>query len=261
MNTTGWLRERENRTSLHQMSVPFVLRGAVKGPKSWSHKSWLKIENQNPLKSCYGHAGSSSLEVLNWIATGGEVIQVSRMYVYLMGQRVDGIRGDEGATIEGGIRSLKKDGGCLEDSLRYTGRYFSDVPNGCITEGRKHLLKNATKMTTVEQMDAYLRSGTGVILMGIDCDDSVMNCGADGVIDRPHGQSYGGHALCLIAIDEDGNYEGPGSWGEQYAAQGWTTWTRQRMQQVCRDPQQEVWGISDFQYGEQREVSYSGVMG
>lgn len=261
MRSTGWRRETEDRALLRSMSVPFKVYGAVKGPKSWSHKSWLRIEDQNPLQSCYGHAGSSCLEVLNYISTGGEVVQISRMYVYVMGQRVDGIRGDQGAQITGGITSLKRDGGCAEDLMPYTGRYFDTVPSAAIQDGKKHLLKNVTKMTDIEQMDAYLRTGTGVILMGITCDDSVYQCRADGVIDKPWGEDHGGHALCLIAIDEDGNYEGPGSWGVKYANKGWTTWTRKRMTGVLRDPNQEVFGVSDFQYGPTREVSYEGVSG
>jgi hypothetical protein len=67
-------------------------------------RQFMKVENQGSVGSCQGHSISSCVEWCYAIATGGEKLQLSRAYGYYETQRLDGITGDRGSTIEGGVK-------------------------------------------------------------------------------------------------------------------------------------------------------------
>lgn len=256
----GWRSDIEDRAGLLAMSVPFRLDKAVRGPRSWSHREWLKIEDQGQQGSCSGHAGTSSLEVLNWIDTGGTVEQLCRQFCYIEGQKPDNIRGDQGATISGVIKALRSVGICREALWPYTGQYRNNPPQKCYDEAKAHLLiGQVTKITSVQMAADYLRSGTGVIYFGCDCVKSIME--SKGRIESMSGASAGGHAMCWVSMDGD-DFDMPQSWGTSYGENGWAKWATKAAQQMIAHPNSEVFGITDLQeYGPQRDVSFVGAYG
>ena len=255
----GWRMDRENRAALARMSTPFRLNRPVTGPRSWSYRGQLKIEDQQQQGSCTGHAGTSSLEVLNWIKTKTWE-QFCRQWLYIQGQKIDGIRGDQGATIEGVVRAMRSVGICREELSPYNGQYYTQFPAECATESKQHLLLGlVTTITSAEMAADYLRSGTGAIYFGCDCVKTIME--SKGRIDSFSGASAGGHAMCWVAMDGD-DFDMPQSWGEQYGEKGWAMWSKKAASTMIAHPNSVVLGITDLQqYGEHRDVSYAGVMG
>lgn len=102
-----WLHEREDREQLRTFCASHQPAAAafksVTIPDNLTH-DWLCVENQGHLGSCQGHAITTSAEVLYYVATGGEVVQLSRLKSYIDTQAEDGLLGsDSGSTIGGGL--------------------------------------------------------------------------------------------------------------------------------------------------------------
>jgi len=69
------------------------------------------------------------------------------MYLYLRGKAQDGIRGDNGMTISGGVKQLRERGCCLESTFPYPGRYVQSIPTGADAEAAKYKLGAAVDVT------------------------------------------------------------------------------------------------------------------
>ncbi|HSG71070.1 MAG TPA: hypothetical protein VLA12_11680, partial [Planctomycetaceae bacterium] len=100
----GWLHDNEDQAWLDSLEdgTPFGRSDYEPMPMAVrlvKPSTWLKIEDQNGFGSCQGHSLSSCAEVAHWLATGGEVIQLSRWFAYVGTQIIDGIWGDQGSTI------------------------------------------------------------------------------------------------------------------------------------------------------------------
>ena len=97
-------------------------------------RDWLRVEDQERIGSCQGHDITTLGEVLHFNATGGEVVQLSRLHAYIGTQQIDqaaGVQGvrvgqDTGSTIAGGLEYAKR-GFVLESNCPYNGQAY---PNG-----------------------------------------------------------------------------------------------------------------------------------
>jgi len=194
------------------------------------------------------------------------VEQLCRQWAYIRGQMVDGIRGDNGATISGVVRAAMDDGICRDALSPYTGRYYTSFPAACAAEAKQHRLRSSAKLRSYDECAAFLRSGTGAIIFGTSCVRSIMD--SRGTIESLSGGSAGGHAMPWVSCTERKDSRGrnyldmPQSWGRSYGDNGWAQWAPSCVDQVCRDPQSEVIGVSDLQqFGEVREVSFVGMRG
>ena len=84
---------------------------------------WYRTENQKQVGSCNGVAWTGVLERCHYAATG-QIVQLSKMWMYLMAQKVGGLLGsDRGSRPSDGAK-VARDIGCPpEDLVGYTGRY------------------------------------------------------------------------------------------------------------------------------------------
>lgn len=260
----GWSYWSENRRGLRETGSVFRLTKTVGKPVTFdSPPAWVQIEDQNPLSSCRGHSGSSNGELCNWIKTKGSVLQFSRMYAYLTAQRKDGIRGDNGATIFGGIEAYKETGFCLEETMPYTGQYDPEIPTEAIEEGKQHRLLSHVDLKRGGYALAFdfLASGAGGIDMGIMIDEAYFYC--NGVLDRLGGKRIGGHAFAGLFLSSRTDSRGrhyiwsPGSWGLEFGKDGWIEIAPTVFDQWCRDPNNEIAGTSDIEdFGEPRAFDW-----
>ena len=85
----------------------------------------LKTENQRNMGSCRGHSGSTGGEWLRTLATGEIGFQLSRMMMYVETQRIDGISGDRGSTIAGGLQLLENVGLCRGRAVAVSVRVYT----------------------------------------------------------------------------------------------------------------------------------------
>jgi hypothetical protein len=246
----GWRKDIEDRQKLHSTAAKFAFRAPAAPPPVIDHRSWLKVENQGPVGSCAGHAGSSVAEVCNWIKSGGKVRQFSRMWCYLMGQKHCGLFGrDVGASIGGVVEALMQDGVPQESTFPYPGRYVTAIPQAAVTEAAPHKMGSHAVMRSYDDVFAFLASGIGAIEIGIDWTSSLAN-NTTGVIESVSGGSYGGHALGGYSDRRDRqgrqyiwlvNSHGTG-WGNQ----GWAEVAPDVIDQWIRTSDFEFIGMSDL---------------
>ena len=135
----GWLQHKEDRAHLKLTATPFSISGTFTAPDAIDPRSWMTIEDQGQMGSCSGNAMTSCLELLNWFDTGGDVVQLSRMFSYLAAQKMDGLLGrDTGATISGAVKAAKTFGTCLESTFPYPSRYVDSIPTAALSEAGEH---------------------------------------------------------------------------------------------------------------------------
>jgi hypothetical protein len=121
-----WAIEYENWKFLNEIpDVPEELGflAASVGNQTLDPRKVLKTENQARMSSCRGHSGSTGGEWLRTLATGEIGFQLSRMMMYVETQRIDGITGDRGSTIAGGLQLLENVGLCREELWPYPSAY------------------------------------------------------------------------------------------------------------------------------------------
>lgn len=90
-------------------------------------KMGFLIEDQLQMGACQGHDLSSCCE-WNILQEHGVTVQLSRWFAYRMTQRIDGITGDRGSTISGGLKLARETGLCLEELCPYPDSYVSFAP-------------------------------------------------------------------------------------------------------------------------------------
>lgn len=170
---------------------------------------WHRTENQGQIGSCQGHALSSVLERLAFVH--GEKVQLSEIFAYLATQKIDGLLGqDNGSTISGGCKVGVEIGCCKEDVTGYPQSYPTKTEQARIlsaanyTAAAKYKAKSAWRVP--DDHDALLDfiGGGGGVNFGIMYYSGLIP--RDRIV-RTYNASArgGGHAMCLLGYDRDGN--------------------------------------------------------
>lgn len=267
MNVGGWRydldfeQERWQRlqAALADEAPVLAMRGSYE-EVAIDPRGFLKVENQGQVGACQGHSISSAVEWCYAIATGGDKIQLSRAYGYYETQRLDGISGDRGSTIEGGIR-LAKEFGIPEESLwPYTGRYEPQRPKP-IEELRanaaQYKIGKSYKLTTYDSIRTFLGSGQGAVHLGITWNNSVQG----GLVNSYSAAGGGGHAIGLYSLSDRKDSAGNpflwmmNSWGNGWGQSGWAEWSPNAVSQMLRARWSVFIGVSDMPNVKPRELN------
>lgn len=188
-------------------------------PREVDPRKWHRIEDQGSQGSCQGHMLSSICEGLYFIETGDSTIQLSRNGAYRWSQIEDGIRGDQGSTLEGGIRAAKK-GLCLEKFFPYTSQYAPVIPREAEQNRTFKLVTHGKipKESGAHEL-AHMILGQGLHLIGfgmkwtdeMDKQSKIMKYTGRG--------RGGGHAVAILGylfIDGDLYFVLANSWGTKF---------------------------------------------
>ncbi len=124
--------KKENPFTLTEDQLPPVDIKSL--PRSLNISSWMTIESQDIVGSCSGQSNTSCCELAIYRQTKGKIMQLNRMFAYRVGQMMDGITGDNGATIGGSVRGAKRYGAALEVLWPYVNRYQVKVPAECFKD-------------------------------------------------------------------------------------------------------------------------------
>ncbi len=165
-------------------------------PESANIASWCQIEDQMQQGSCQGNARTSAEEVAIYRQTEGQVIQLSRQFAYITSQKVDGIRGDNGSTMEGGAKASQTVGSCLETLAPYTGKYYTTFSQEAYDNAAEHKLTRRVRLENYDQVLRWQVWGVGGCVIGISWNSS-MEPNDQGRIES-YRQGGGGHALGLL---------------------------------------------------------------
>lgn len=139
--TTGhpltWIPSREDRTRIAALCAPHQAAAkafrSVEIPENLT-RDWLRVESQDQIGSCQGHGLTTLGECLHFNASGGEVVQLSRLHAYLGTQLIDqhervpgvAVGSDTGSTIAGGLDYAKR-GFALETACPYRGDAYPSM--------------------------------------------------------------------------------------------------------------------------------------
>lgn len=198
--------EREDRSLLEEFATTY--RGTPDYdnlPKIEIHKgSWHKIENQANQGACAGHSLSSCLETCYYWETGS-TIQLSRACGYYETQRIDGIRGDRGSTIMGGIRLATGDGLMSEADWPYPRSYDPRRPSNFDT-GPRWKIRGYKPIRSYEEGTEFLAEGVdgmrGAIHIGINWASQIdQQVSRNGRIEQFTQSGGGGHSVHFPVYD------------------------------------------------------------
>lgn len=204
--------------------------------------------------NCQGHSLSSVTEWCYAIATKGQIVQLSRAMGYYETQRIDGIKGDSGSTIDGGRELVTEIGLCEESLWKYTGKYDPRRPanwDAIIANAAKHKLAQALAVRQYEEGRVFLGSGAGGIHIGISWGNGMDTDKVETF--RP---GSGGHAICALCLGEEVDAKGDpywwimNSWSKQFGSRkypGWQCWSPTAIRQMLAHKWTVMIGLSDMQ--------------
>jgi len=184
------------------------------------------IEDQGAIGSCVGNSISSVVEACYFLATG-RTVQLSRAAAYYKTQKIDGIRGDNGATISGAQKLATTVGLCLESEWPYVPRYNPSEPAGCNFDYRVAATK---PIKSLDDFDAWIKLGLPVHV------GTSWNSSCDGtIVDNynPDMRNSGGHAIMFWNM-VNGNYRMLNSWGGNWNKDGQNEWTPRAIEIMLR---------------------------
>jgi hypothetical protein len=163
---TGYLLELDNEKrpdwSAGVKSLVLCMSYAAKAerpaeidPRRWHRQEWQKRSD------CAGHASTSVGEAA-FASQTGQVIQFSPHYAYRTAQQVDGIRGDNGATISGCVTAAMKRGLCTLAGCPYPKTYDSPISSEMDRIAADYKIGSYGEPKTYDEVIACILSGMGV---------------------------------------------------------------------------------------------------
>lgn len=178
--------------------------------------NWHRTENQGRIGSCQGHALSSVLERLAFVR--GENVQLSEIFAYLGSQKIDGLLGgDRGSTVSGGCK-LAVEFGCTPEArtgypTSYPGRAERDKILSAENYAAAAPYKAKSSWRVPDDYDALLDfiGGGGGVNFGIKYGSGMIP--KDRIV-RSYSPGMGGHAMCILGYDKDGNLRAANSHGD-----------------------------------------------
>lgn len=255
----GYAIELEDVVSLDAMTMPFAFASKASDdlPDEVDPAKWgLVIEDQGPMGSCQGHDISTCCEnLLFWEhGLGPKDVQLSRYFAYRATQEIDGITGDRGSTINGGIKLCKSTGLCLESLCPYP----NPVRYGSFKKTKEMLEDAATRkligavvdikaspnpfQAAVEWIGAY-----GSITMGIRWP---VQLNAQSVVVATNNGTGGGHALATCGYrklnDNTRVLITDNSHATRFGDKGRMYWTEKLWNAMCKRSDSTVRGITSL---------------
>lgn len=295
MPKLGYRPDLERRDLIAAGSAPFALRIRGEG-QDVDPRERFWIRDQGNQSSCRGHS-LRACGLFSAIATAGEADldgdgrtgekdddDISPQWCYVESQKADGIRGDEGATIFGGIE-VGKGGMCRESLWPYTGRYETRPadPAAAVEDARQFTFARYTQFERgdVDAMDAWLSTGQGAIDWGKMWPLPFQEgCLVDSGIRE--GRNLGGHATAIIGRTRAGKiaaeipalrrylrdeaawiYIAANSHGTRAQHQGYYFLTRRGLEACSAHRWTEAIGWSDLTVPRRREIDFTktGTLG
>ena len=204
VETGGCLLSENAASEVAAGSAPIMRMGLESDrPDKISISKWMPMENQGRQGACAGHSLSTNAEYLYYLQTGHH-IQLSRACGYYETQRIDGIRGDRGSTIQGGVKLLTRDGICTEANWPYPSGYNNRRPAG-YESMPKFKCTSYVHCKTYEDVYDHLSSKAGAIHIGIGWSGIDQQVARDGVVRqyRPGPGSGAGHSVALAGYSKE----------------------------------------------------------
>lgn len=256
----GWRVDIERYDELKNTETPFNLPMMGDPPEEIDPRPYHKVENQGNQGSCQGHDISSCVEHCYHIAAN-EVKQFSRAHGYYGTQKIDGIRGDQGSTISGGVKLVSEIGIVTEDVWPYPSGYNPTPPVSWekIAElAAPFKIRSHSVLKGYDDLFNYLASGVGAVTIGTGWGFKPVN----GVVEKYSGGS-GGHATAVLGYSKRKDSKGRNyfwllnSWGEGWGTKGWAEISPTAMANALNTNYAVAIGVSDLSTPTVRPINWS----
>ena len=187
-----------------------------------------KVEDQGQLGSCTANALAGALEFLE---SKDKVLfeDFSRLFIYYNERAIEHtIQSDSGAMIRDGIKTLAKQGVCLETKWPYSISKFKVKPTpACYKDAAKHKITSYHRIITLDEMRACLAEGFPFVF-GFTVYESFesQTVAKTGTVNMPKKgeRSLGGHAVLGVGYDDARErFIVRNSWGEGWGMKGYFT--------------------------------------
>lgn len=260
---TGYAWDQEDRKFLGQGKTFANAVVAADPPPAVDPRTWqMKLDNQGSMSSCTGHAMTHCGEFGAYVDSGGKQRpQFSRMYAYVRGQKMNNIRGDNGATISGVVKAAMQYGLCPENLWPYPQppKYSDKIPGGCDTAASKFKFLQYSPITSAEHAFQYLGSGYGAIIIGIPWTSGLANSSGRVELRDVKGRG-GGHAVALCGYVTDNGSKRfllANSHGDSWGKKGWAEVHPDCVDFWC-DTDCDLIGVTDVDgYDEPRSIDWT----
>ncbi|MDO8722388.1 MAG: C1 family peptidase [Syntrophales bacterium] len=164
------------------------------------------VENQKELGSCTANALAGALEFL-MKKDKVKFVDMSRLFIYYNERVIEhSVKTDSGAMIRDGIKTLAKQGACLEKNWPYNIAKFAIKPvKTCYTEALNYQILSYARINTVDEMRACLANGYPLVF-GFSVYEGFesQKVAKTGVVDMPKAgeKMLGGHAVLAVGYDD-----------------------------------------------------------
>ena len=196
-------------------------------PEVVDPRTFHVVEDQLRQSSCLGNSLSSCLEHCYYLDTDGKSVQLSRNAAYRFAQEADGIRGDQGATLSGGMVAAKA-GIPEEKYFPYTETYARRIPKDAYDHRDEYKIVEAKRLPKggdfAKSLVKWIGTGKGSGIIGVKWTSSMDEMD---VIDRySYRGSGGGHAVAVLGYDlGQGTVTIANSWGIRWSGDGFVDMT------------------------------------
>ena len=187
-----------------------------------------KVENQGELGSCTANALAGAIEFLER-KDNVSFEDFSRLFIYYNERAIEhSIKYDSGAMIRDGIKTLAKQGVCIERKWPYIESKFAVKPGVvCYRDALKHQITSYHRILTLDEMRACLAEGFPFVF-GFTVYESFESerVARTGVVQMPRSgeRVVGGHAVLAVGYnDSSKRFIVRNSWGGDWGLKGYFT--------------------------------------
>jgi C1A family cysteine protease len=200
------------------------LKASVSIPKKVDlREKCSPVEDQETLGCCVGNSLVGAMEYLNNVETN-TYTDLSRLFVYYNGRDIEGtVTIDNGMYIRNGIKTLAKEGVCIETLWPYTITKFKIKPSmKSYDDALSKKIVEYSRLESLDDMKNCLAAGFPFVFGFTVYEESITKAGYTGILDipTPDEKLVGGHAVMAVGYDDDTqrflirNSWGPG-WGDK----------------------------------------------
>jgi len=206
---------------------------AVESFQALHPKEWMRIEHQKSWPSCGGHALSTVMEWLFYLASQGEVLQLSRFFAWVQAQKSGGGRpsASRGVSIYGCAKAAKEVGLPEEDLAPYkVGDFRTEFPPEVYENAKEHKAINSIVLETADECFDFLAGGVGGICFGVPWEFNMRSW----------------HAVAGVGVPTDGTIHIANSWGPDWDGDGWTEWDHDKLTRYLKIDGSVAIGLTDM---------------